>query len=69
MKCKKIQKVKVRKLKGLQSGKTILFSKFAVCKSKKSKLFKQQKARGKLIHLTEEKIPTLSDLPIINTLF
>ena len=40
-----------------------------MCNSKKSKLIKEQQARGLLSNLTGIKIPILSDLPTINALF
>ena len=47
----------------------MLLSKCTVCNSKKSKFFKKQEARLSLSNLTGTKIPFLSDLPLINTLF
>ena len=47
----------------------MLLSKCAVCNSKKSKFIKEQQARGSLNNLTGIKIPILSDLTVINTLF
>ena len=47
----------------------MLLSKCAVCNSKKSKFIKEQQARGSLNNLTGIKIPILSDLTAINTLF
>ena len=44
-------------------------SKCSVRNSKKSKCFKEPEARGLLSNLTGVKIPILSDLPLINTLF
>ena len=49
--------------------KIMLLSKCAVCNSKKSKFIKEQTAKGLLSNLTGIKIPTLSDLPIVNILF
>ena len=41
----------------------------AVCNSKKSNLIKEQQTGGLLSSLTGIKVPILSDLHIINTLF
>ena len=47
----------------------MLLSKCSLCKSKKSKFFKEQEARGLLSNLTGVKMSILCDLPILNTLF
>ena len=52
-----------------KTEKKMLLSKCAVCNSKKLKFIKEQTAKGLLSKLTGIKIPTLSDLPIVNILF
>ena len=47
----------------------MLSSKCSVCNSKKSKLIKEQEAKGLLGNLLVEKIPILGHIPLINTLF
>ena len=47
----------------------MLLSKCSVCKSKRSKFLKEQKARGLLSNFLDVKVPILSDILIANTLF
>ena len=47
----------------------MLLSKYAVCNSKKLKFLKEQEARGALSNLLVVKVPILSDIPVLNTLF
>ena len=47
----------------------MLLSKCAVCINKKLKLIKEQEARVLLGNLLVVKVPVLSDIPIVNTLF
>ena len=47
----------------------MLLSRCTVCNSKKSIFLKEQEARGLLSHLLGIKIPILSDIPIVNTVF
>ena len=47
----------------------VLLSKCSVCNSKKLKFLKEQETRRLLSNLTGVKIPILSDLPLIITLF
>ena len=47
----------------------MLLPKCAVRNRKKLKFINEQKATGLLSNLTGIKVPILSDLPIINTLF
>ena len=47
----------------------MLLSKCSVCNTKKSKLLKEEEARGLLSKLTGIKVPILSDLPITSILF
>ena len=71
MKCKKNMESKSPNNVKNKNGKKkkMLLSKCAVCNSKKSKFIKEQTAKGLLSKLTGIKIPTLSDLPIVNILF
>ena len=41
----------------------------AVCNSKKSKFIKVEQAKGLIRNLIGEKVPIISDLPLINNLF
>ena len=52
-----------------KNGRIMLLSKCALCNSDKSKFLKEQESRGLLIKLTGTKVPILSHLFIINTLF
>ena len=52
-----------------KTGRIILLSRFAVCNSKKWKFLKEQEARGLLSNLRDIKVPILSDIPVVNTLF
>ena len=70
LKCKKNMESKSpNNVKNKNGKKKMLLSKCAVCNSKKSKFIKEQTAKGLLSKLTGIKIPTLSDLPIVNILF
>ena len=42
---------------------------FSVCNSIKLKFLKEQEARGLLSNLTAVKMPFLSNIPVVNTLF
>ena len=52
-----------------KNGKIMLFSKYALCNSKKLTFFKEQEAKGLLSNLTGVKILFLSDLPILRNYF
>ena len=69
LKCRKNRESKHPKVVKTKYGRIILLSKFSVCNSKKLRSFKEQEAIQFLSKLTGTKIPVLSDLPIINTLF
>ena len=47
----------------------MLLSKCAMCDSTNSKFIREHEPRGLLIYLTGIKVPILSDLPIMKTLF
>ena len=47
----------------------MLSSKCAVCNSKKPTFLKEQEAKGLLSNLLGVKVPILSDIPLLNTLF
>ena len=47
----------------------MLLSKCTLCNSEKSKFIKKQESRGLSSNLTGRKVPVLSHLFIINTLF
>ena len=69
LKCGKNTENKNPKVVKTKNGRRMLLSNCSVCNSKKSKFLKEQEPRGLLSNLTGIKIPILSHLPIINTLF
>ena len=69
LKCRKNTENKNPKVVRNKNGRIMLLSNCSVGISKKSKLFKEQEARGLLTNLTGVKIPVLNDLLILNTLF
>ena len=70
LKCRKNTESKNPKVKKrLKNGKILLLSKCLLCNSKISKFLKEQEARGLLSNLLGVKLPILSDIPIVNTLF
>ena len=66
LKCRKYTKNINPQLSSTSNGKTMILSKCAVCNSKKSKLIKQQEAKGLLsklgIKTSLSKIPLLGDI-------
>ena len=69
LKCRKDTKSKNPKSVRTKNWRITLLLKCALCNSKKSKFLKEQEAKGLLSNLTGIKVPILSDLPILNTLF
>ena len=69
LKSRKNTESKNPKVVRTKNGRIMLLSKCAVCNSKKLKFFKEQETKGFLSNLTGIKVPILSDLPILNTLF
>ena len=69
LKCRKNTESKNPKIVKTKNGRMMLLSKCTVCKSKKSKFIKEQKFRGLLSNFTGIKVPILSYLHIVNTLF
>ena len=70
LKCrKKKTKSKNTKVVRTKNGRIMLSLKCTVYDSKKSKLLKEEEARRLLSNLIGIKVPILTDLPIINTLF
>ena len=67
LKCKKNTESKNSKVVRTKNGRRIVLLTCAVCNSKKSKIIKEQEARGLLSNLTGVKVPILSDLFLINT--
>ena len=67
--CRKNRESKNPNVGKTKNGRIIISSKCAVCNIKTLKFFKGQQAKGLLSDLTGVKIPILSDLPLINTLF
>ena len=69
LKSRKNTESKNPKVVRTKNGRIILLSRFAVCNSKKLKFLKEQEARGLLSNLLGIKVPILSDIPVVNTLF
>ena len=69
LKSRKNTESKNPKVVRTKNGRIILLSTFAVCNSKKLKFLKEQEARGLLSNLRGIKVPILSDIPVVNTLF
>ena len=69
LKCRKNTESKNPKVVKTKNGRIMLLSKCALCNSKKMKFIKEQQAKGLLSNLTGIRVPILSDLLIINTLF
>ena len=69
LKCRKNTASKNLKVVRTKNGRIMLLSRFSMCNNKKSKFLKEQEARGGLSNLVGVKVPILSDIPIVNTLF
>ena len=69
MECRKNTESKNPKIVRNKNGRIMLLSRCVVRNSKKSKFLKEQEARGILSNLLGIKVPILSDIPIVNTLF
>ena len=69
LKCRQNTESKNPKVVKTKNGWIMLLPKCAVRNRKKLKFINEQKATGLLSNLTGIKVPILSDLPIINTLF
>ena len=69
LKCRKNTENKNPKHVKTKNGIIMLLSKCAVCDSRKSKFIKEKNARRLSSKLAGIKVPILSYLPIINTLF
>ena len=69
LKCRKNRESKNPKVARTKNGRIMLLSKCSVYNSKKSKLLKEQEAKGLISSLTRIKIPIFSDILISNTLF
>ena len=52
-----------------KNGRIMLLSKCAVCNSRKLRFLKGQEARGVLSNFLGVKVPILSDIPVLITLF
>ena len=66
LKCKKYTGNIDPKISGISNGKTVILSKCAICKRKKSRFIKNQEAKGLLsklgIKTPLSKIPVLGDI-------
>ena len=69
MECRKNTESKNPKIVRNKNGRIMLLSRCVVRNSKKSKFLKEQEARRILSNLLGIKVPILSDIPIVNTLF
>ena len=69
LKCRKNTESKNPKVVTTKNRRIMLLSRCTVCNSKKSKFLKEQEARGLLSHLLGIKVPILSDIAIVNTVF
>ena len=69
LRCRKNTETKNPKVVRTKNGRIMLLSKCAVCDTKILKFIKDQEARGLLCKLTGVKVPILSALTIINTLY
>ena len=69
LKCRKNTESKNPKVVTTKNRRIMLLSRCTVCNSKKSIFLKEQEARGLLSHLLDIKVPILSDIPIVNTVF
>ena len=69
LECIKNTESKNLKVLRTKNGRIMLLSKCSVCNSEKLKFLKEQEARGLLINLLGVKVPILSDIVIVNTLF
>ena len=67
--CRKNTESKNPKVLKTNNRRKILLSKCLVCNSKESKFLKEQKAKELLSNWIVIKVPVLSDLSLINTLF
>ena len=66
LKCKKNTESINPRVSATHNGRTMILSKFAICRSKKSKVIKKQEAKGSLSSLSIRalltKIPLLGDV-------
>ena len=69
LKCRKNTESKNPKVVRTKNGRIMPLSRCAVCNSKKSKFFKEQEGRELSSNLLDVKVPIISDIPIVNTLF
>ena len=69
LKCRKYTEIKNPKVVKTIKQKNNVFIKMCNVNGKKIKFVKDQEVRGLLCNLMATKVPILSDLPIINTLF
>ena len=69
LKCRNNTESKYPKTVTSKNGRIMLLSKCSACDGKKLKFLKEQEARRLLSNLLVLKVPILSDIPIVNTLF
>ena len=69
LKCRNNTESKNPKVVSTENGRVMLLSKCAVCNSKKLKFLQEQDSTGLLSNFLGVKVPILSDISILNTLF
>ena len=69
MKCRNNTESKNQKVARTINGRIILLSRSGVCNNKKLKFLKEQETRGLVNNLVGIKVPILSVILIVNTLF
>ena len=69
LKCRKNTESKHPEVVRTKNGGIMFLSIFSMCNSIKLKFLKEQEARGLLSNLTAVKMPFLSNIPVVNTLF
>ena len=69
LKCRNNTESKNPKVVSTENGRVMLLSKCAVCNSKKLKFLQEQDSTGLLSNFLGVKVPILSNISILNTLF
>ena len=69
LKCRNNTESKNPKVVRTENGRVMLLSKCAVCNSKKLEFLWEQDSTGLLSNFLGVKVPILSDISILNTLF
>ena len=69
LKCRKNKESKNPNVVSTKNVIIMVLTTRAVCNSNKSKLLKEQEAKGSLGNLLRTKMPILGDITLVNTLF